>query len=326
MHIKLFQLIAFQKRRRREYRQMRKQQFKRPDIGGSLYEGRTRGKRIKYTYSDEEEGFYSDSTTTRRSTRNTGTHTPIEPSGPTVTQSGRQVKSRQGGVYGESMLSGSHNAEAEDMDATNDEAENEAGTSGRPRRAAAPHTNGWSKPKGGRHIEGYNNVDEMTSDEEADASEQDYGDDEEDEDDNVSLASDGDDLDDILDEGDEVDDEPKKLVIKLPVKTPTPERKTTVKLPLTAENDGESKPNGHVSNLSKSDQAPHSGPGVDTTSPVDIKENIQPSSENGSDDNEAVSKSRSIPPKSPQPTKAHLAFRTSPEKPQVLLPSLAGGS
>jgi hypothetical protein len=39
--------------------------------------------------------------------------------------------------------------------------------------------NGWGA-KGGRHIEGYNNVDEMTSDDEDDASEQDYGDDEED--------------------------------------------------------------------------------------------------------------------------------------------------
>ena len=60
---------------------------------------------MKYTYSDDED-IYSYSTTARRSTRNTGTHTPAEPSGPTITQSGRQVKSRHGGAYGESMLSG----------------------------------------------------------------------------------------------------------------------------------------------------------------------------------------------------------------------------
>jgi hypothetical protein len=63
---------------------------------------------MKYTYSDEEDDIYSDSTNNRRSTRNTGTHTPAEQSGPTITQSGRQVKSRQGGAYGESILSETH--------------------------------------------------------------------------------------------------------------------------------------------------------------------------------------------------------------------------
>ena len=59
-----------EKRRRREYRQMRKEQFRRPEPGFSLYEGRTRGKRIKYTFSDDEADFFSDSTGPRRSTRN----------------------------------------------------------------------------------------------------------------------------------------------------------------------------------------------------------------------------------------------------------------
>jgi hypothetical protein len=134
-----------------------------------MYEGRTRGKRMKYTFSDEDDEAYSDATSTRRSTRNTGTHTPVEPSGPTITQSGRQVKSRQGGTYGESMLSG----QVANAGAQSDE---EEVLSGRPRRAAAANNtmSGW-KAKGGRHIEGYNDVDEMTSDEEGDASEQDYG-------------------------------------------------------------------------------------------------------------------------------------------------------
>lgn len=163
-----------EKRKRREYRQQRKQQFKRPDVGFSSYEGRTRGKRMRYTFSEEEEeeGF-SDDTSTRRSTRNTGTHTPAEPSGPTITQSGRQVKSRQGGTYGESMLSGQVvlGDAAGEPDAMNGEEEETAG--GRPRRAAAASSANNGRPK--KHIDTYNDVNEMTSDEEGDASEQDYG-------------------------------------------------------------------------------------------------------------------------------------------------------
>jgi hypothetical protein len=96
-----------------------------------MYEGRTRGKRMKYTYSDEEDEGYSDATSTRRSTRNTGTHTPAEPSGPTVTLSGRQVKSRLGGAYGESLLSGAPAITAGGFDGTSEEPEGEEGTGGK---------------------------------------------------------------------------------------------------------------------------------------------------------------------------------------------------
>jgi hypothetical protein len=95
-----FILTILQKRRRRDYRIARKAAFARPDPGFSLYEGRTRGKRMRYTYSDDD--FGSDETG-RRSARNSGISTPLE-TGPTVTASGRQVKSRVGGVYGETML------------------------------------------------------------------------------------------------------------------------------------------------------------------------------------------------------------------------------
>ncbi|KAL8782526.1 MAG: hypothetical protein Q9213_005291 [Squamulea squamosa] len=94
-----------EKRKRREYRMSRKAQFTRPDPGFSLYEGRTRGKRIKYTYSDEEDGG-SDALSTRRSNRQSGVSTPAEPTRPTVTASGRQVKSRYGVAYGETTLNG----------------------------------------------------------------------------------------------------------------------------------------------------------------------------------------------------------------------------
>ena len=56
---------------------------------------------MRYTYSEDEDR--SDGGSGRRSARNSGISTPLE-TGPTVTASGRQVKSRVGGVYGESML------------------------------------------------------------------------------------------------------------------------------------------------------------------------------------------------------------------------------
>lgn len=203
-----------------------------------MYEGRTRGKRIKYTYSDDDDDIYSDSTT-RRSTRNTGTHTPAEPAGPTVTQSGRQVRSRLGGAYGESVT-GSNQAPAiaaGGYDGGNESLGEDDSLNGRPRRAAAFNRDSSSR-KGGRNIDGYNSVDDM--DDEEDASEQDYGDDEE-EDDVVSLASEGEEEDDdevvdddvdMVDELDELDAK-KSLVVSLPIKTPTPEKKRTVKLTLS---------------------------------------------------------------------------------------------
>lgn len=205
-----------------------------------MYEGRTRGKRIKYTYSDDEDDLYSDSTT-RRSTRNTGTHTPAEPTGPTVTLSGRQVRSRLGGEYGESMTGNNQTAIAVGgYDGGNESPENDDSMNGRPpRRAAATNKDSTGNSrKGGRNIDGYNSVDDM--DDEDEASEQDYGDDEE-EDDIVSLASEGEEeedeeiVDDDVDMVDELDelDAKKSLLVTLPIKTPTPEKKRTVKLMLS---------------------------------------------------------------------------------------------
>jgi len=182
---------------------------------------------MKYTYSDGEDESFSDATTNRRSTRNTRNHSPIE--GPTVTQSGRQVKSRQGGMYGETMLSGQAppSVKSGGYDGTSEEPEESV--EGRPRRAATVKiTNGWGA-KGKAHIEGYNSVDEMDSDED-DASEQDYGDDEE-EDEIIPLESDVDDQDELSDEAmSDVDADKKTLVVKLAVKTPTPEKKTLIKI------------------------------------------------------------------------------------------------
>ncbi|KAL4942648.1 hypothetical protein BDV06DRAFT_158974 [Aspergillus oleicola] len=97
-----------EKRKRRDYRIARKAAFTRPEPGFSLYEGRTRGKRLKYTYSDDED-IFSDGLPppTRRSGRNaSGVSTPAEPAGPRFSASGRQIRSRAGGMYGESLLTG----------------------------------------------------------------------------------------------------------------------------------------------------------------------------------------------------------------------------
>ncbi|KAL3465800.1 hypothetical protein BJX64DRAFT_274893 [Aspergillus heterothallicus] len=96
-----------EKRKRRDYRLARKAAFARPEPGFSLYEGRTRGKKLKYTYSDDEDIFSDGLPAPRRSGRNTsGLSTPAEPAGPRFTASGRQIRSRAGGLYGESLLAG----------------------------------------------------------------------------------------------------------------------------------------------------------------------------------------------------------------------------
>ena len=177
-------LILLQKRKRRDYRNSRKAQFTRPEPGFSLYEGRTRGKRIRYAYSEEEEGM-SDGLGNKRSTRQSGLSTPAEAAGPIYTASGRQVKSRLGGTYGEALNTN------QDPDASNhtegivskpkavrgwvyiedtgdpldpvDEPLPTTRTRNRGRNEAP------NKPRYGRtHIEGYNELDEL--DDESDAS------------------------------------------------------------------------------------------------------------------------------------------------------------
>ena len=295
---------------------------------------------MKYTYSDEEDDIYSDATTSRRSTRNTGTNTPAEGlAGPIVTLSGRQVKSRQGGAYGESMLVGTHMSAIPvgGFDGTSEEPENDEVAGGRPRRAAASNhgLNGWAA-KGGKHIEGYNDVDEMTSEDEDDASEQDYGDDE-DEDDNVQLESDIEDPDDYTDDEEVDEGETQSLVVKLPVKTPTPEKNTTVKLRLTPNPESQPLPDGavlsNVTELSLSDRARNgistasvdnlatlkhasSIPSRATTSSIHVEAPAQPANN---------SSSSSPAPAPPSPMSPSLAFRGSPEKPQSVLPSINVG-
>ncbi|KAI9843455.1 MAG: hypothetical protein M1837_006301 [Sclerophora amabilis] len=182
-----------EKRKRREYRIARKAQFSRPEPGFSLYEGRTRGKKIRYTYSsDEDEG--SDATSTRRSARQSGVDTPKEdPEGPVFTASGRQVKARQGGAYGETTRSNQNGSNSEPVvNNSSDLIENLEVEGGRSRRSGLRgEVNGWHQ--GGDHIAGYNSLDEMEDEEDAASSGAD------------EYAADGDDdndnaMDDLVDD------------------------------------------------------------------------------------------------------------------------------
>ncbi|KAJ5360678.1 hypothetical protein N7517_009869 [Penicillium concentricum] len=130
-----------EKRRRRDYRLARKAAFVRPDPAFSMYEGRTRGKKLKYTYSEDEDFLSDDEPSTRRSTRNAApTESSTESRRPRFTASGRQIRSRAGGLYGEALLTGQRDgADYEEFD---DDEEEEVS---RPQRArTSTHPNGYS--------------------------------------------------------------------------------------------------------------------------------------------------------------------------------------
>ncbi|KAF2736939.1 hypothetical protein EJ04DRAFT_510669 [Polyplosphaeria fusca] len=199
------------KRKRREYRVNRVAAFTRPEPGFSLYEGRTRGKRLKYTYSDEED-YGSDATSVRRSGRHTSA-VPSGPAGPTVTASGRHVRSRATGLYGESLLSGQTTERASPATGeyvrSEGSEEPQAPAHGRSTRAAAHATNGWEK--GRKHIETYNDVDEMDDEEDASSSGGEWDGGDEGDDDQMDV-----DEEDVDDESSEDDDaEPRSLVVHL---------------------------------------------------------------------------------------------------------------
>lgn len=302
-----------EKRKRREYRQIRKQQFKRPEPNFSLYEGRTRGKRIKYTYSDDEDEIYSDSTT-RRSTRNTGTNTPGESAGPTVTQSGRQVRSRHGGTYGESLVSGTHTpATATDSFEGSGEPgdSDENATGGRSRRVKPMGQVQRKKSVGGLHQDGYNSIDDM--DDETDASEQDYGDDEEE--DVVSLASDNDadeiSEDDVdMDVSPEIGDSKKSLVVTLPLETPTPEKASAIKLSLSPRKDVAEEPIAEVATTTCSRLLSNSASSQSATDHIATDLSL---TRNGQEMQDM------------QTTSSYLVFRGSPEKQSTPIGSLQLG-
>lgn len=121
----------------------------------------------------------------------------MEPTGPIFTASGRQVRSRVRGLYGENIPKGQQNTETSNVDENPAPrvGEGDLAPSSRTRQSAL--TNGAAiKARPGRHIEGYNALDEMEDESDATSSgaEWDGGDDD-----------DADDL--VLDEEDEEDAE-----------------------------------------------------------------------------------------------------------------------
>ena len=209
----------FQKRRRRDYRLARKAQFVRPEPGFSLYEGRTRGKRPRYTYSDEEDGG-SDALSVRRSHRQSGISTPAELSGPTFTASGRQVKSRYGGTYGETMLSGQQDGTEHprtgEIDPGEDD-ENAPRSRGRPRRAAQQYR-AKAKAFSRKHTEGYDSLESMDDESDATSTGNEWdGGDEDEPDDNIDDEDEDEDIDmsDALEAEEEEDNLRRSLVVSL---------------------------------------------------------------------------------------------------------------
>ena len=107
---------------------------------------------------------------TRRSNGQSGKRSPAEEaSGPVFTASGRQIKPRHGGMYGESKLSGQDSGiatPAVSMVEAGEAVGEQTELAVRPRRTGLrqPLSN-WNG--GGDHIPGYNVVDQMEDEEEA---------------------------------------------------------------------------------------------------------------------------------------------------------------
>ncbi|KAK3357651.1 hypothetical protein B0T25DRAFT_165364 [Lasiosphaeria hispida] len=323
-----------EKRRRREYRQMRKEQFKRPEVGMSLYEGRTRGKRMKYTYSDDEDDFNSDSTN-RRSTRNTRNHTPAEPSGPVTTASGRQIRAPTR-LNVETTSNGLASASTSVQgDAQNEDAEMEdlAGLTGRPRRSAAVNhgTNGWSAKK--RKSQEYE-----SDEEDEEGSEPDFGDDEEDE--HVpETEEEEEEFEEDVEMDDDLEDIPnRRLIFKFPIRVTFDENNKAKRLPgPPVEVEQRKHPRAAHRNIVVSDESES----ADLTDATPDSTEAVPELEEPAAEVIAVATKRVTPPGGPAtketanvtagtPVKSpltpssgptSLAFRGSPEKPQqVSLP------
>jgi hypothetical protein len=166
-----------------------------------MYEGRTRGKRLRYTFSDEED-FDSDNLGTRRSTRTSGRDTPAVPSGPTVTASGRQVRSRATGLYGETLLSGQ----------VSDRASPATGDYERSDASEEPRAQGRSMRAGNRSTtNGRPSNRTVVSDDEEDATSWDGGDEDEEEPEQMDLDDDEDDQGEDSSE----EEEPQTLMVTL---------------------------------------------------------------------------------------------------------------
>ena len=120
---------------------------------------------MRYTF-DDDEASVSDATSTRRSTRHSTRTTPFE-AGPTFTASGRQVRQRKSGGYGESLLSngrtGGDDRGGTPADGT--EKLEKPWRDGRATRSSA--ASGATNQRKRKYIDGYNEIDEMSDEDDA---------------------------------------------------------------------------------------------------------------------------------------------------------------
>lgn len=266
-----------------------------------MYEGRTRGKRVKYTYSDDEDVFFSDSTGYRRSSRNTGIESPAEPA-MTTTASGRQVRAAS------RMNMADDSASIRD-DLSEFDEENSIGPTGRPRRSAAVNhgTNGWTTAE--------SKLRRAHTDSDASESEADFGDDEEDAD--VPAHEESEAEDDFDEDEAMIDDDletgSKSLVVKLAVTAPnlrtvlSPVDQPTDTLPTPDTQDWPAKdmPLPQTTNVATEEVK------VQVTPDTSLEPN-NPALEQASDS--VAQSAKPAAPASPVATTS-LAFRGSPEKP-----------
>lgn len=174
---------------------------------------------MRYTFDDDAED--SDDFSIRRSTRNSDRSTPADVSAPVVTASGRQVRQRGGGLYGESLLSGQ--VAQDDTPTAHDLDMSEASDGPRNMRDRAARSGGRIAQLNGsrkrKYIDGYNEVDQMSDEDDATSSANEWdGGDDDDVDDNI-LDDEPDDESDLGDDEDEDDlAEPQSLVVKLKVR------------------------------------------------------------------------------------------------------------
>ena len=122
---------------------------------------------MKYTFSDEEDAI-SDAGSNRRSNRHSGMAIAAGPSGPTFTASGRQVRSRYGGAYGETVLSGQDNLDEQNRGSLGGaiDDETEKAPHARPHRSVQYSTI-LSKGPASKQHKGYESLDPV--DDESDA-------------------------------------------------------------------------------------------------------------------------------------------------------------
>lgn len=203
-----------EKRRKKEYRLARKAAFARPEPGFSLYEGRTRGVRKNYTEDGLREDAYDSS-----SRAASGRSTPFDENRPVTTASGRQVRSRIGGAYGEGMLTGRRDA---DQSSVNGDSDDLIGPSGRPVRKSIPSKRAFESR--GDYAAGLTSGSETDDDvdEQGQASADEWSGNEDEPDDESEQEVNSQESDDeLMDEVDETGS-PAKMVVRLRYKRTSP--------------------------------------------------------------------------------------------------------